>query len=518
MLRVLECIFLEHDLRLIALAAVVCSLASYSSINLLSRARASAGRVQLAWLSAAAVVMGFGIWATHFVAMLAYQPHVSVGYELGLTLLSILVAVAMTWLGFYLAVTKARFALWGGALAGAAIGAMHYTGMAAMHAAAIVTYDPAYTVTSLIIGVILGAFALHVASRKEQLRPRITAAGLYVAAIVGMHFTGMGGLQMTHMSHAAVDHHVMAPEWLAIAIGIVSVLIIALALLGSIMDQRLADHSAREAERLREHVVKLEEMTVSLQAALKAAAAGNRAKSEFLATMSHELRTPLNAIIGFSEMLEIETYGPLGHPKNSEYVRLINHSGRHLLSLINDLLDLTKMDADHLELREETVSLKDLIQDCIQMVEPRALLAKLEIQTSIDSHLPEVYADPSRIRQVLLNLLSNSLKFTPEGGLVSVTAEHIGEELVVEVVDTGIGIAEEDIPIALSRFGQVESSLARRFEGSGLGLPISKRLMELHGGSLELQSAGRGRGTTVRLVIPNARIRSQAQFAAAVAA
>jgi signal transduction histidine kinase len=283
------------------------------------------------------------------------------------------------------------------------------------------------------------------------------------------------------------------------------------------MDQRLADRSAREAERLREHVAKLEDMTLSLKSALKAASAGNRAKSEFLATMSHELRTPLNAIIGFSQMLEGEVYGSLGHAKNAEYVRLIGSSGKHLLSLINDLLDLTKMDSDHLELREETASLEALIDDSIQMIEARALLAELTVEASIAAGLPRLFIDPSRVRQVLLNLLSNCLKFTPAGGSVRVNAMTRANAVVIEVSDTGIGIAEEDIPLALERFGQVDSSLARRYEGSGLGLPISKRLMELHGGTLELSSVGRGRGTTVTLTFPVSRNRSAEQPTSAAA-
>jgi signal transduction histidine kinase len=476
-------------------------------VNLLARAHRSS-RSQLAWVSAAAVVMGFGIWATHFVAMLAYQAHVMVGYDIGLTALSILTAVAVTWLAFYLAVKRPRWAALSGAIAGGAIAVMHYTGMAAMHAAASISYDGSYVLASLVIGVSLGSLALHVAFRGPEQSRRIIAVGLYVGAIVGLHFTAMAALKLTHNASIMVSHHLLAPDWLAIAIGIVSVLIIAIALLGSAMDQRLADRSAREAERLRDHVAKLEEMTASLQVALKAASAGNRAKSEFLATMSHELRTPLNAIIGFSEMMENETFGPLGHPKNSEYVRFISGSGKHLLALINDLLDLTKMDADRLELREETFSVKAVINECIDMVEPRARSAKLAIDVALGPSLPELYADPSRVRQVLLNLLSNSLKFTPEGGEVHLTADEVTDSLIIEVADTGIGIAEEDIPVALSRFGQVDSSLARRFEGTGLGLPISKRLMELHGGSLELRSKGSGRGTTVRLAFPSQRLRS----------
>ena len=508
MLRVLECIFFGHDLLLIGLAAIICLLASYSAVNLIARARASSGRTQLGWLSVAAVVMGFGIWATHFVAMLAYRPHVAVGYDLGLTALSVLVAITVTWIGFFITIKRPSLALAGGAIAGIGIGSMHFTGMAAMHAAASVSYDRVYVLASIVTGIVLAALAVRAIARGETLRERLYAVGLYVAAIVGLHFTAMAAVEMTHDPHAMVSTHVMAPEWLAVAIGIVSVLMIALALLGSTMDQRLADSSAREATQLREHVGKLEHMTASLRAALRAASAGNKAKSEFLATMSHELRTPLNAVIGFSEMLEAETFGPLGHPKNGEYVRLIASSGRHLLALINDLLDLTKMDSDRLELSEEVFSVTGIIDGCVQMVEASALTAKIAISVATQPHLPQLHADLSRVRQVLLNLLSNSLKFTPAGGQVSLTASVQGGELVLEVSDTGIGIAPENIPIALARFGQVDSSLARRFEGTGLGLPISKRLMELHGGRLDLESKGLGRGTTVRLIFPAERLQT----------
>jgi signal transduction histidine kinase len=291
----------------------------------------------------------------------------------------------------------------------------------------------------------------------------------------------------------------------------VTVLIIALGLFGSVVDQHLAGRAAQEAERLRAHIGELEATkhalegtTSDLETALEAAAAASQAKSQFLATMSHELRTPLNAIIGFSEMLVSETFGSLGDRRYPDYAKSIRDSGHHLLDLINDILDFSKLDAGRLELHEETVNLHEIVDGALQMMHGEAARTGIRIHKTLAQELPDLFADQRRVRQVLLNLLSNAVKFTPEGGEVKVATFRRGSEVGVAVADTGIGIAAEDIPRALERFGQVDSSLSRKYEGTGLGLPLSKRLMELHDGRLELESIV-GAGTTVTILFPAKR-------------
>ncbi|HLI11270.1 MAG TPA: MHYT domain-containing protein [Alphaproteobacteria bacterium] len=513
MLRVLSCITGEHDLRLVVLAGLVCAFACYTAFSLVDRSRESGAKhMRWIWISGAAVVTGCGVWATHFVAMLAFQPHLPIGYDLGLTALSIAIAVSVTWLGLALALLSPGAAMFGGAIAGMAVGAMHFTGMAAMRVPARVVYDAAYAHSSLIIGVVGGALAFHIAFRRRRMRNRIAGAMTFALAICALHFTAMASVTLIPDPTVPMPRQVMAPEWLAVTVAAVTLLIVALGLAGSIVDRHLADRAEDEAHRLRAHVAELEETkqtleatTRDLQDALEAAAAGSQAKSQFLATMSHELRTPLNAIIGFSEMLDSEIYGPLGDARYAEYIRNIRDSGVHLLKLINDVLDFSKLDAGRLKLQDEEVDIDRAVADAVKMFELQAADAGIMLVRRVEPGLPRLRADARRVHQVLLNLLSNAVKFTPAEGRVTTSVFLHEGGIAIAVTDTGIGIAAEDIPKALERFGQVDSSLSRRYEGTGLGLPLARRLMELHGGRLELESE-LGHGTTVTIAFPADRL------------
>ena len=232
----------------------------------------------------------------------------------------------------------------------------------------------------------------------------------------------------------------------------------------------------------------------------------NRTKSEFLANMSHELRTPLNAIIGFSETIHRQTFGPVGSPKYIEYVDDINHAGRHLLNIINDILDLSKIEAGKVELLEESVNVAEVVGSCLLLVKERAAAGGVDLKLNMPDDPVPLYADERMLKQILINLLSNAIKFTPAGGTVEIRVwSRPNAGYVFQVADTGIGIALEDIPTALSPFKQIDSALNRKYEGTGLGLPLSKSLAEMHGGSLDLQSAVGG-GTTVTVRFPAERI------------
>ena len=230
----------------------------------------------------------------------------------------------------------------------------------------------------------------------------------------------------------------------------------------------------------------------------------NKAKSEFLANMSHELRTPLNAINGFSEIMTAELFGPLGDRRYKEYVSDILSSGQHLLSVINDILDMSKIEAGKMTMRFEMLDLHDVTEDSVRLVRGRADTAGLTLAVDLDG-LPEVEADFRAIKQVLLNLLSNAVKFTPRGGAVRVfaragrDAEGV-ERVQVSVQDTGIGISHEDLERLASPFEQVESQHAKTQQGTGLGLALSKALIAMHGGTLDIQSEP-GKGTTVTFVL-----------------
>jgi PAS domain S-box-containing protein len=238
----------------------------------------------------------------------------------------------------------------------------------------------------------------------------------------------------------------------------------------------------------------------------EAAEYANRTKTQFLANMSHELRTPLNAILGFSEVIERQMFGPVA-PKYLDYASDINASGRHLLALVNDVLDLSKLEAGKLELHETEFPLPALVEECLTLVRARAEAGWVTLKNALPPTSPTLKADRRAVKQLLLNFLSNAVKFTAEGGEVRVEIET-QNGLTLSVVDSGIGMTAMEIEVALSPFGQIDSHLARKHDGTGLGLPICRALLELHGGELRVTSAPNA-GTTLSAWFPPARVGSQ---------
>ncbi len=244
-----------------------------------------------------------------------------------------------------------------------------------------------------------------------------------------------------------------------------------------------------------------------LTAALEEAKQAVRSKATFLANTSHELRTPLNAIIGFADVNRSETFGALTVPRYREYLDDIAASGQHLLRIINDILDFSKFEAGKATLEnEEPVDLGALIGSTVRMIQPQADSSNVCLTADVDARLPAVMGNERLLRQVILNLLSNAVKFTPPAGSVTVRLKRAADGgITVDVADTGSGMSEDDIKVALTAFGQVESELARRFPGTRLGLPLTKAIVELHHGTLSLHSAP-GRGTTATVTLPLDRI------------
>jgi two-component system cell cycle sensor histidine kinase PleC len=244
-----------------------------------------------------------------------------------------------------------------------------------------------------------------------------------------------------------------------------------------------------------------------LRAAKEAAEIANLAKSQFLANISHELRTPLSAILGFSEMIKNEVFGRNTVDRYTEYAGDIYASGQHLLNIINDILDLARVDAGKFELRDETgLEIRHLVEACVSLTWDRAGAGGIQLSTKIEDDLPRLVADPTRLKQIMLNLISNAIKFTDPGGSVVVAVWQPSEGgIAIEVCDTGWGMSQDEIDIALEPFGQIDTVHSRTHPGTGLGLPLARRMAELHGGSLHVTSK-KGRGTTVTVTLPVSRI------------
>lgn len=248
---------------------------------------------------------------------------------------------------------------------------------------------------------------------------------------------------------------------------------------------------------------KQHEANVELAAKAAAAQSESRDKSQFLANVSHELRTPLNAIIGFSEIIKSNVIDNMGNQKFEDYINDIHLSGVHLLSLINDILDFSKAEAGKLELELTEINSNKLILSCLRLVQPRAEKAQVTLIDSLPKEVLNIVTDSKKFKQIMLNILSNAIKFTPQGGEVRIrTWEDLTEDgYFFEIKDTGIGIAPKDISRAMSPFGQVDSALSRKYDGTGLGLPLTKKFVEIMGGKFSITSKV-GVGTTITFFLP----------------
>lgn len=315
-------------------------------------------------------------------------------------------------------------------------------------------------------------------ARDAEIRERITREG--GAANAEMRYLGADG-SWTHLNvHYRAGHKLASGRY---------------EMLGISQDITAVAHARDEANRLSEQ----------LTAALGEADYANRTKTQFLANMSHELRTPLNAIIGFSEVIVQRMFGPVAD-KYVEYAEDIHRSGQHLLSIVNDILDLAKLEACKLELHESDVVLPDVVEDCLSLMHDRAEAGGLKLTSQPSTDARCLRADARVVKQVLINFLSNAIKFTPRGGRVHVTTALDGDgTLLLAVRDSGIGMSADEIEVALAPFGQIDSALARKHQGTGLGLPICKSFMELHGGTLTIESAA-GAGTTMTAHFPARRV------------
>jgi len=274
---------------------------------------------------------------------------------------------------------------------------------------------------------------------------------------------------------------------------------------GTMRDDEIGD-MARTVEVFRNVIVERKSFEASLIESRELAESSNRAKTDFLANMSHELRTPLNGIIGLSEVIREGTFGPLENDKYAEYINEIHDSGSHLLAVVQNILDVSEIDSSSVALKEESVNLGSVIQDCLRELAQNAEARNISLRNHADPSGPMVHADPGRITQIFNNVLTNAVKFTPDGGDVSIDSFfEEGGTLAISITDTGIGMARDAINEALSPFGQVNRGHFAKHEGTGLGLYLTRILVEMHGGVLKVKSAV-DRGTRVTVILPKERI------------
>jgi two-component system cell cycle sensor histidine kinase PleC len=266
----------------------------------------------------------------------------------------------------------------------------------------------------------------------------------------------------------------------------------------------LAIEDITERREIENGLNKAHEELTELATELKRA---DRVKSEFLANMSHELRTPLNSINGFSEVLSDETFGPLNE-KQKKYVNNVLTSGKHLLLLINQILDMAKVESGKMKLDLSSLSMKKLLNDISMLVADMVSKKKVHMSLDIAEDLPNIEADELKVKEIIYNLLSNAVKFTPEGGEIGMRAKKTGPDIEIVVWDTGVGIAPENMEKIFEGFFRVDTPYSRVTEGTGLGLPLSRKLVELHGGKLSAESEGLDRGTSIRFSLPIISIRA----------
>jgi signal transduction histidine kinase len=417
----------------------------------------------------------------HFTGMLAFRVNLPLPgtYDLPLTVLSLVVAIAISGVALFLASgqTLGHLKLWaGGVFMGIGIASMHYTGMAAMRAPCVWHYDPVFVAASLGIAIAASMAALWLAFqvRRQDFEGwswrRVGSAAVMGAAIAGMHYTGMASGH--YVPYCGVESkswmNVTIPGLGASAIGMGTFLIFGVAVLSSY----------RERLRWQQDLM----------------------KDRFLGILSHELRTPINAIMGFGSILDDELEGPLNEAQHRRMGQILKGADT-LLALIEDMLVMSSVQAGQFSLRLGPMAFPEVVKEAVTGFEPELPKRRLQLRVEVPDDLPELVADARRINQVLSNLISNAIKFTPEGGTVTVRACLDGNGIRCEVSDTGIGIAPRDIAKLFHPFTQLDMSETRRVGGTGLGLSVCKALIEAHGGAIGVESSV-GQGSTFWFRLP----------------
>ncbi|MGJ3260981.1 MAG: MHYT domain-containing protein [Rhodospirillales bacterium] len=532
-----------YDPYLVGLSVAIAVFAAYAAFTLAMQMRASARRWErLTLLIFGALALGGGTWTMHFLGMLAWQLATPVNYDIAITVLSAVPAIASGAISLYvigyLSDGRISDSLVGGVLMGAGIGVMHYSGMAALRMEALVFYDPFMFGVSVLVAIVFSAGSLHLATKTINKFPGhkihggiIGAAALMGVAISIMHYTGMAA----SFCFAAPNLEVKGVnvQRLALIVGFAALFILTLAIIASqvarrlrvipILEHEIAKRQQVEAElrvnrealsksheeleervrqrtqELEQEIVERKRMEMELVHAMRDAEKANKMKSAFLSHMSHEFRTPLNGILGYLELLSSDVCRTYDHDKIQSIVAEIHKAGTHLSTLINDVLDISRIEAGMEDVNEEEVEVAPAVRKCLDLVNVVAGKKDIGIHVAEYTSPVRVICDSKHFKQILINILSNAINYTPVGGHVHIGMEAGGDGFAtITVRDTGVGIRQNDIERVFREFERSENAMVSTGSGTGLGLPLTKRLVEMNGGTIELDSEV-GVGTTVTI-------------------
>jgi signal transduction histidine kinase/ActR/RegA family two-component response regulator len=495
-----------YDTSLVLLSVLVAVLASYTALTLAGRVANAPRRSAPWWIAGGAFAMGTGIWSMHFIGMLAFRLPIPMGYDLGITLLSwglpIVVSALALWQVSRMHISRWRL-LVSGTLLGIGINAMHYLGMAAMRMQPGIDYDYGTVALSMLIAIGAAIISLWIAFRLRHNGPGVwlrrgAAATVMGGAIAGMHYTGMAAASFPLGSVCFAANDGFGPDVLAILVILATFAVLTVAMIISVYDTRLEARSqilalsqatSEERRRLldRERIARAEVERMSAM------------KDQFLATLSHELRTPLNAILGWTQLLQVK---PHDESALKQALQTIERNAWMQARLIDDLLDMSRIIAGNIRLDGLPVDLATIAEAAMDTAKPAAVAKRIDLIAELDRNVDRVWGDPSRLQQIMWNLISNAVKFTPQGGQVRISLAASDGHAEFSVSDNGIGISEDFLPHVFDRFRQAEDGTTRRYGGLGLGLSIAKQLAELHGGAIAVHSEGAGKGSTFVVRLP----------------